>query len=109
MFLEKSGAQKGFVKEMFTHLYNSIFSESHNVLEEFEQYYQIEYETVERFLRCKYALPQRVVKKILEDLMSNTNNTLIDFDSLSYGMNDNASFLFGEKLYRQVEQILTNA
>lgn len=106
-FLERTGAKNGFAQEMFTHLYNSIFSESHNVTEEFEQYYQIEYEELDCFLHRRYSIPKEKVIEIVAELQSNPNNILIDYDSLSYGMNDNESFLFGEKLSDRVLQILT--
>ena len=42
-------------------------------------------------------------------LTSNTDYILIDYDSLSYGMNGTTDFLFGEKLNERVEQMLIEA
>lgn len=108
-FLEKSGAKNGFALKMFTHLYNSIFSECHNVCEEFEQYYKIEYELFVHFLHRKYSMPREKAKEIENILTSNTDFILIDYDALSYGMNDTTDFLFGEKLNERVEQLLIEA
>lgn len=105
-FLEKSGAKTGFALSMFTHLYNSIFSEAHNLTDDFERYYKIEYESILHFICRKYSIPKDIAKELEEELMSNENYILIDYDSLSYGMNDNDSFLFGERLFDRVAQIL---
>ena len=105
-FLEKSGAKTGFAVTMFTNLYGSIFAESHNISNDFAKYYQIEYESLYHFLRRKYSIPKDIAKELEEELMSNENYILIDYDSLSYGMNDNDSFLFGERLFDRVAQIL---
>ena len=51
-------------------------------------------------------MPKDVAKDFEKELMSNENYILIDYDSLSYGMNDNDSFLFGKKLFDRVVKIL---
>ena len=105
-FLEKVGAKTGYALNMFTHLYNSIFSECHNVMEDYEKYYQIEYTSFKHFLHRKYFIPKYKVEEIVKTINTNSELIIIAFDSLSYGISNSYDFLFGNKLSRRFEQLL---
>ena len=109
IFLKKCGAKTGFAKNMFTHLYNSIFAESTNIVEEFDEYYKIEYNSLQNYLHRRYAVPKNKAKNIVKTKESNPNYTIISYDALSYGMENNDNFLFGEILYNRIMDILTKS
>ena len=108
-FLEKVGAKTGYALIMFTHIYNSIFSECHNLMEDYDNYYQIEYTTFEHFLHRKYFIPKCEAEKIVKMLNTNSELTIIAFDSLSYGIDNIDYFIYGDKLFQRFERILTEA
>ena len=108
-FIEKTGAKSGFALNMFTHLYNSIFSECTYVEEEFEKYYKIEYESFDRFLHRRYGLSKSKAEEIIKIKESNPEYTIIAYDLLSYGMNDIDHFLFDGKLNVRINKILSEA
>jgi len=55
IFLEKVKVKSGtFADDLFSRVYDSLFSELINLEEEFEKYYSIEYESIKHFLYHKF-------------------------------------------------------
>lgn len=83
-FMMKAGINNGYAYNMFSTLYDSIFSESVDVKEMYEKYYSNEYRDIKHFLTMHYSIPQGLVQKYV-DACEAENYRLIEFDSLSYG------------------------
>lgn len=86
-FLEKAGIRGGYARDMFGRLYDSVFSESENLVDTYCSYYQQEFDTLWMMLEKMYHVPQNVIENFKLDLDKNSDYTLIRFDSLSYGEN----------------------
>lgn len=93
--LEKAGIREGYAKDMFSRLYDSIFSESENLIETYEKYYCQEYDSFGVMLQKMYHVPNDVLESFFKCLKENLNYTLIRFDSLSYGENIDSLFSSG--------------
>ena len=94
-FLDKAGIWGGYAKDMFSRIYDSIFSESEDLVDSYEKYYSQEFDSLEQMLEKKYNVPKETVDKFVQDLQENADYTLISFDSLSYGENIDNLFSSG--------------
>lgn len=94
-FLDKAGIRGGYAKDMFSRIYDSIFSESEDLVDSYEKYYSQEFDSLELMLEKKYNVPKETVDKFVQDLQENADYTLINFDSLSYGENIDNLFSSG--------------
>lgn len=83
-FMKKAGVSKGYALEMFSTLYDSIFAESKDVREMYENNYKSEYKDLKHFLMMHYSIPEKLVGKYVNACESDLYR-LIDFDALSYG------------------------
>ena len=86
-FLDKAGIRGGYAKDMFSRIYDSIFSESEDLVDSYEKYYSQEFDSLELMLEKKYNVPKENVDMFIQDLRENADYTLIGFDSFSYGEN----------------------
>lgn len=86
-FLDKAGIQRGYAKDMFSRLYDSIFAESENLIDSYERYFRQEFSTLEEMLEKKYDIPHDIAYQFSDDLAESQDYTLICFDSLAYGEN----------------------
>lgn len=94
-FLDKAGIRGGYAKDMFSRIYDSIFSESEDLVDSYEKYYCQEFDSLGLMLEKKYNVPKETVDKFVQDLQENADYTLISFDSLSYGENIDNLFSSG--------------
>ena len=104
-FLDKAGIRGGYAKDMFSRIYDSIFSESEDLVDSYEKYYSQEFDSLELMLEKKYNVPKENVDMFIQDLRENADYTLIDFDSLSYG--ENIDNLFSSGVFdKRFDQLL---
>ncbi len=100
MFIEKAGVQKGkYAADMFSRMYDWIFSEANNVEEDYNLYYKVEYLSFKDFIRKKYCISNDSLKKILTLKEENENYTIIAFDELSTGYGEFIDFVFSDELH----------
>jgi hypothetical protein len=84
IFLQNAGIkQGGYAEDMFSRMYDWIFSEATYLEDVFEKYYKPEYEGFRDFLYKKYTLPNKIINEMLSVKSENENYTIIDFDELS--------------------------
>ncbi|MCM1221834.1 MAG: hypothetical protein NC548_45920 [Lachnospiraceae bacterium] len=105
-FLSRAGALHGYAKDMFSRIYDSIFSEAERVDDILNKYYSDEYEKIEDFLYSKYCINPSDVDEIMKLVKSNENYVLYDFDELNYGDSGAVTFAFSSDMYERIINIL---
>jgi len=105
-FLSRAGALHGYAKDMFSRIYDSIFSEAECVDDILNKYYYEEYEKMEDFLYSKYCINREDVNKIMQLVNSNEDYILYDFDELNYGDSSAVTFAFSTDMYERIINIL---
>lgn len=105
-FLEKTGAEKGYALDMFTRMYNCIFSELINVEEEYLKYYSFEYETFEIYLYKKYNLEIKQIEKIIKKMNKFSHCKIYKKDDYSYGDSTIPQFITSETMHKRINKIL---
>jgi len=86
LFLQKAGIKQGrFAEDMFSRMYDWIFSEATYLEDVFDKYYKPEYADFREFLYKKYMIPHDIIDKMLSVKSENENYTIIDVDELSSG------------------------
>lgn len=104
-FLDKAGIRGGYAKDLFSRIYDSIFSESEDLVDSYEKYYCQEFDSWGLMLEKKYNVPKETVDMFIQDLQENADYTLIGFDSLSYG--ENIDNLFSSGVFdKRFDQLL---
>lgn len=83
-FVAMAGAKTGYAKEMFSSIYDAIFSEAKDVEEMYLGYYANEYKGFDQFLSMHYNIPLTQVKKFAK-VRKEEDYRLIEFDAFSYG------------------------
>lgn len=104
-FLDKAGIRGGYAKDMFCRIYDSIFSESEDLVDSYEKYYSQEFDSLGLMLENKYNVPKENVDMFIQDLRENADYTLIGFNSLAYG--ENIDNLFSSGVFdKRFDQLL---
>lgn len=103
MFLDASGAGKGFSFNFFNKIYNCIFSEKINVEEEYEKYYSIEFENIWQYLFKKYNISDENINVIKELKKQDTNNTIYKKENSNLWLEH---FIFSESMYEKIINLL---
>lgn len=98
VFLRRAGASQGYAVEHFSNIYDSIFSESEDLVESYLRYYQCEYPSFIEFLRREFALPSWVSDEFGKALDGNDKITVIRWSQLNYGDNGVADLIFSEEV-----------
>ena len=104
-FLDKDGIRGGYAQDMFSRLYDSIFSEAEDLLDSYQRYYSQEFDSLGIMLEKKFNVPKENVDEFIQDLQDNTDYTLIKFDSLSYGI-DIDSWLNSDYFNKRLNKLL---
>jgi len=107
IFLSRIGVKKNtYAEDMFSRMYDGIFSELINLEEEYETYYQIEYKSLEHFLFHKFCVPDDVIKDFLKLKSENEDYTIFYKKNIySYGDYGIIRYAF-ETLYDKITNIL---
>lgn len=94
-------------EDVFTRIYDSIFSELINLEEEFEKYYNVEYKNIQHFLYQKFCLPIEVVDDFFS-LKSQRESYCLFYkhEKDSYGDYSITRYAFSEEMYDKVTSIL---
>lgn len=100
-FLSKAGVKKGFAREMFETIYDSIFAEADDVYSLYENFYSNEYQNLQHFLEMRYSLSPNIALKYANVCKSSIYR-LIDFDAHSYGGNGVREFLMDNDLKERI-------
>ncbi len=107
IFLQKAGIEKGkYAEDMFSRLYDSIFSELIDVEAQYEKYYKIEYLDFEEFLYKKYSVEPDVIREFIRLKSENENYRIYkknDFSYVDYGI---FRFAFSDEMNERVTNIL---
>ena len=99
IFLQNAGIIKGkYAEDMFSRMYDWIFSEATNLEDVFEKYYKLEYANFRDFLYKKYTLPSDIIDKMLTIKSENENYTIIDIDELNSGDNNFIDLVFENEM-----------
>ncbi|GAB4015029.1 hypothetical protein GCM10028808_39220 [Spirosoma migulaei] len=106
IFLDKAGVKDGYSLQMFSKMYDSVFSELINVEKEYETYYITEYKSLETFLFKKYNLKQEDISLIINEKEKYPDCQLYRKDDNSYGDYGLVQFTFSEVMYDRIVNIL---
>jgi hypothetical protein len=86
LFMQRAGIKQGkYAEDMFSRMYDWIFSEAIYLEDVFERYYKPEYRDFRDLLYKKYIIPNETLDTIMSEKSANENYTIIDFDELSSG------------------------
>lgn len=99
-FMEKAGVGEGFSMQMMGDIYDSIFVESKDVKQNYENYFKNEYDNLDQFLSLNYSLPMNDVKAFV-DAANHEEYRVIDFSSIDYGSDAVDSFVFGSDMFEK--------
>ena len=100
LFIKMAGVQKGkYAADMFSRMYDWIFSEAVYVEDDYKQFYEVEYPNLENFIYKKYCVSNGSLKKMLQLKAENENYIIIAFDELSTGYGGFIDFAFSDELY----------
>lgn len=105
-FIKRCGAERGYAKDMFGSIYDSIFAEAEDVRQIYEEYYKVEYDSYESFMLMHYCLRREWLDLLLETLQSNKDYKLIDYDTISYGEGGIDDLIFSDNMRERIEDIL---
>ncbi|MDR6843333.1 hypothetical protein [Flavobacterium granuli] len=105
-FLESIGVEKGYALDMFTRMYNCIFSELIDIEEEYLKYYSFEYENFEVYLYKKYNLEKKDIKKVLKKMSKFPHCKIYKKDDYSYGDYTIPQFITSETMHKRINKIL---
>ena len=105
-FLNQSGASHGYALDMFSRIYECIFSEAESLEDIFERYYIQEYQDIKSILYHKYCINRDDVKMIMELKNSNPDYVIYDFDELNYGDSGSITFAFSEEICERITNLL---
>lgn len=106
IFLEKAKVKSSYSLNLFSKMFDSIFSELIDVENEFEKYYSFEYESIEHYLYKKYNLKSDHLFKLMEERKENPDCGLYRKDDFSYGDYGLSQFAFSDTMYERVTNIL---
>jgi hypothetical protein len=96
----------GYFQNMFSRLYDWLFSEAIYVEDDYESYYKIEYSNFREFLNKKYSIPEKDLEKLLSTKEENENYTIIFVDELAIGESGFIDFAFSDELYERIINLL---
>lgn len=86
IFLQNAGIKQGkYAEDMFSRMYDWIFSEASYLEDVFEKYYKPEYDNFRDFLYKKYTLSNDAINELMSIKSQSENYTIIDVDELSSG------------------------
>lgn len=107
IFLSKVGVKKNtYAEDLFSRMYDAIFSELINLEEEFDKYYSIEYESIQHFLYHKFSIPPNVIKDFF-NLKSEKDSYTIFYKKNFYSYGDYGIVRYAfETLYDKITNIL---
>jgi hypothetical protein len=110
LFLQKAGIKQGkYAEDMFSRMYDWIFSEATCLEDVFEKYYKPEYRDFRDFLYKKYIIPNGTLDAIMSVKSENENYTIIDFDELSSGYGGFINLVFDNEMdepYNMYDKII---
>lgn len=87
-YLKRAGVKKGFAKQMFGDIYDSVFREAIDVEELYKEYFLKEYSSLEQFISMRYSIPKVYTQQLIKAI--NTGDyRIIDFSGIDVG---NSSF-----------------
>jgi hypothetical protein len=99
IFLQNAGIKRGkYAENMFSRMYDWIFSETTYLEDVFEKYYKPEYVDFRDFLYKKYTLSHETIDSLFAIKSKNENYTIIDVDELSSGDSGFINLMFENEM-----------
>ena len=105
-FLSASGAAKGYANDMFSRMYDALTTESVDLADEYETYYQLEYENFFSFLYRKYNLTGKQVESTQEILSGDPDLRLYKKLEYCYDGSELRRFMSEEPMEDRITKIL---
>lgn len=106
-FIEKTGVKHGYSFQMFSRMFDAIFSELIDLEQEFDKYYAVEYDSIGHMLYKKYNLTTENIEHILK--AKNDNPSCILYrtnDGFSFGDYGIIQFAFSDPMYDRITDLL---
>lgn len=71
-FIESSGVKKdSWAEDLMQRIYDCLLGNVTNVIEEYKKFYQVEYSTLDEFLRKRYGLNESELQTVKDSLPQN--------------------------------------
>ena len=100
LFIKNADFEKGkYAANMFSRMYDWIFSEATFVEDDYEKYYKVEYKSLEEFIMKKYCINRKYLDKMMLLKKENNDYVIIDFDEISTGYSNFIDLVFSDELY----------
>lgn len=106
VFLEIVGAKDGYAKNMFSRIYDSVFSERIDMEREYNKYYSFEYESFEKYLYKKYNLEPDDIERLIEEKKKYPHCNIYRKDDHSYGDYQIPQLVTSEVMRDRINNIL---
>ncbi|CAM1356363.1 hypothetical protein [Tenacibaculum ascidiaceicola] len=106
-FLQEVGASRGYAKEMFERIYDSIHSELVDLREEYELYYSKEYPSFEHFLFRKMNISVEDIDDMIKFESEKEHRKIFRSDDGSTGDYGISSFIYSEEIRDRIMKIIT--
>ncbi len=106
-FLKEVGASKGYAKEMFERVYDSIHSELIDLIEEYELYYSKEYPSFEHFLFRKMNISEKDIIEMIKFKNEKSYRKIFRSDDGSTGDYGISTFIYSEEVRDRIMKIIT--
>lgn len=105
-FLIRIGAEKGYAVELFSMIYDSIFSESEDLRDSYEKYYRCEFQSFGEYIHKEFSLPLDLAKTLSKLCEKEDQITILRWSQLDYGENGIADFIFSEEMYDKFSKVI---
>lgn len=105
-FLTLTGAEKGYAREMFTRMYEGIFSELIDLESERLRFYGFEYNSLEQYLYRKFNLPEEDIGALMKMKAECEDYGIFRTDDLAYGDSGVNQLAFSEMMNNRIDDIL---
>lgn len=105
-FLVAAGAKQGHSKELFGRMYDALRSENINVIEEYENFYSLEYNNLASYLYRKWNMRYEMVEDIIKQITENPQLQLFRRVERSYQGSGLRNFMSEDPMIDRIEKIL---
>jgi hypothetical protein len=105
-FLLAAGATKGYARDMFSRLYDAFASEKIDVIEEYETFYRVEYETLGHYLYHRWNMTAETAMEIVTTVNEQPDLRFFRRVERSYAGNQLRRFMTEDLMFARIKKIL---
>lgn len=106
-FIKKCGVNRGYSKEVFERIYENIYSELVDLIDEYKIFYSMEYDSFEEFLYRKLNISEDDIEKLLKFSESKDYLKIFRSGDASSGDYGISSFIYSDDMYDRIMALIT--